>query len=206
MKTAMAGLALWLLIGGLAAGAVFWQWQHPPQLQTLAQAAPGATPPLSLPAAPSLFQLPPLEHYNDIVTHPVFIATRQPEPPPENASAERPPVGPEPAPTLLGIMIMPQATVVLLRPEQPGAKTVRLRVGEMVGEWRLDAVFPNRVVLSKGATQQELALVRPKPPAGSRSGRRNGAKPPPVAAPPNPPPPNPPPPGPAPVAPPPNPL
>jgi len=191
MKTSLVGLALWLLIGGLAAGAAFWQWRHPPRLQTLAQAAPGATPPLSLPAAPPLFQLPPLEHYRDIIAHPVFIAARQPEPPPDNTAAEKPPVGPEPAPTLLGVIIMPQATVALLRPEQPGAKTVRLRVGETVGEWRLDAVFPNRVVLSKGATQQELALVRPKPPAGSRPGRRSGAKPPPVAAP---------------VAPPPNPL
>jgi len=191
MKTSLVGLVLWLLIGGLAAGAAFWQWRHPPRLQTLAQTAPGATPSLALPAAPPLFQLPPLEHYRDIIAHPVFIAARQPEPPPDNTAAEKPPVGPEPAPTLLGVIIMPQATVALLRPEQPGAKTVRLRVGETVGEWRLDAVFPNRVVLSKGATQQELALVRPKPPAGARPGRRSGAKPPPVAAP---------------VAPPPNPL
>ena len=195
MKTSTAGLALWLLIGGLAAGAVFWQWRYPPRLQTLAQATPGAIPPLALPATPPLLPLPPLEHYSDIITHPLFIASRQPEPPPENAPAEKPPVGPEPMPTLLGILIMPQATVALLRPEQPGAKTVRLRVGEMVGEWRLDAVFPHRVVLSKGGTSQELALVRPKPPAGSRPGKRSGAKPPPVA-----------PPGPAPVAPPPNPL
>ncbi len=80
MKTSLVGLVLWLLIGGLAAGAAFWQWRHPPRLQTLAQTAPGATPSLALPAAPPLFQLPPLEHYRDIIAHPVFIAARQPEP------------------------------------------------------------------------------------------------------------------------------
>ena len=86
----------------------------------------------------------------------------------------------EPAPALLGVIIMPQVTVALLRPEQAGAKAVRLRVGEMVGEWRLEAVLPNRVVLSKGPTKQELALARSKPPAV----KRIGAKPPNPATPP----------------------
>ena len=104
------------------------------------------------------------QDYSGIVAHPVFIATRLPEPPPEDAPpVESPPANPAPAPALLGVIIMPQATVALLRPEQPGAKAVRIKVGEMVGEWRLEAVFPNRVVLSKGLTKQELALVRSKP-------------------------------------------
>lgn len=179
MKAWMAGLALSLLIGGLAAGTVFWRLAHPPQAP--APVAAGQTP--DLPPVPALpvFQLPPLEDYSDIVAHPVFIATRLPEPPPEDAPpVENPPGNPEPAPALLGVIIMPQVTVALLRPEQPGAKAVRIKVGEMVGEWRLEAVFPNRVVLSKGLTKQELALARSKPPAV----KRIGAKPPNPATPP----------------------
>lgn len=208
MKTWIAGLALWLLIGGLAAATVLWRLAHPPRLPALAAA--GSMPQLPLPTPPPPFQLPPQEHYSDIVAYPVFIATRLPEPPSEDASSvEKPPSGPEPTPVLLGVMIMPQVTVALLRPVQPGAKTMRVRVGEMVGEWRLDAVFPHRVVLSKGPAKQELALTRPKPPAGSRPGRRTGSKPPPVATQTNTPPSGPspvaPPSGPSPGAPPPNP-
>ncbi len=172
MKAWMAGLALSLLIGGLAAGTVFWRLAHPPQAP--APVAAGQT--LELPPVPALpiFQLPPLEDYSDIVAHPVFIATRLPEPPPEDAPpVENPPANPEPAPALLGVIIMPQATVALLRPEQPGAKAVRIKVGEMVGEWRLEAVFPNRVVLSKGLTKQELALVRSKPHPVKRIGAKS---------------------------------
>jgi hypothetical protein len=184
VKARKARWVLWLLIGGLAATIALWQWVHPPQLPALS--VTGAMPQLSPPPALPVFQLPLLEYYGDIITHPVFIATRLPEPPPEDVPpVAPPPVGPEPVPVLLGIMIMPQATVALLRPEQPGAKTVRIRIGEMVGEWRLDAVFSNRVVLSKGAARLELVLVRPKPPAGSRPGKRIGAKPPPVATPPS---------------------
>ncbi len=178
MKAWMAGLALSLLIGGLAAGTVFWRLTHPSQVP--APVAAGQT--LELPPSPALpiFQLPPLEDYSDIVAHPVFIATRLPEPPPEDAPIEEPPANPEPVPALLGVIIMPQVTVALLRPEQAGAKAVRLRVGEMVGEWRLEAVLPNRVVLSKGPAKQELALARSKSPAV----KRIGAKPPNPATPP----------------------
>lgn len=178
MKAWMAGLALSLLIGGLAAGTVFWRLTHPSQVP--APVAAGQT--LELPPSPALpiFQLSPLEDYSDIVAHPVFIATRLPEPPPEDAPIEKPPANPEPVPALLGVIIMPQVTVALLRPEQAGSKAVRLRVGEMVGEWRLEAVFPNRVVLSKGPTKQELALARSKSPAV----KRIGAKPPNPATPP----------------------
>ena len=110
MKAGMAGLALLLLMGGLAAGTVFWRLAHPPQAP--APVAAGQT--LELPPVPALpiFQLPPLEDYSGIVAHPVFIATRLPEPPPEDAPpVENPPANPEPAPALLGVIIMPQATV-----------------------------------------------------------------------------------------------
>lgn len=193
MTARAAGLLLWLLIGGLAASALLWQLKHPPRPPTL-PAAKGARPP-ELPAlAPAQpFQLPPPAHYADITVRPVFIAARQPEPPlpQDDAPVEKPPAGSELTPPLLmGIMIISQAKVALLRPEEPNAKTIRARVGDMVGEWRLEAIFPNRVVLQKGTEKRELALTRPKKPVGPRPGKRNGPgpagpKPAPVAAPPD---------------------
>ncbi|MCK7491830.1 MAG: hypothetical protein MZW92_09330 [Comamonadaceae bacterium] len=76
---------------------------------------------------------------------------------------------------LLGVIIAPGMKAALLRPEEPNAKTARIKLGETVGEWRLEAIFPNRVVVRKGQVTQELALVRPNKPAGPRAGR-TGAK------------------------------
>ena len=191
MTARMAGLLLWLLVGGLAASALFWQLKHPPQPPVAPNAKGTRAPELPTLAPTQPFQLPPLTHYADITAHPVFIAARQPEPPPpvEDAPAEKPQVGSEPTtPILMGVMILSQAKVALLRPEEPNAKTVRAKVGDKVGEWLLEAIFPNRVVLQKGTEKHELKLARPKKPVGSGSRKQNspGPKPAPVVAPPAP--------------------
>ena len=122
--------------------------------------------------------------YEETVARPLFIAARRPEPPPPADEAlpppEKRPVGPEQKFRLLGVMMTPQTTVALLRLEEPNAKTARIKPGEAVGEWRLETVLPNRVVLRKGEAIQELDLTRPKKPAGSR---RAGARPPPLPIP-----------------------
>jgi len=170
------GLLLWLLIAGLAAATVFWQVTHPPRPPAKVNAT--KRPP-ELPAVTPArrFQLPPLDQYGEIVAHPLFIATRRPEPPPppEEAPPEKPVATPGQKLMLLGVIIAPDMKAALLRPEEPNAKTARIKLGETVGEWRLEAIFPNRVVVRKGQVTQELALVRPKKPAGPRAGR-TGAK------------------------------
>ena len=179
MSARAAGLLWWLAIGGLAAAALFWQLRHPPRLPPSVAGAAARLP--ELPAVTPLepFQLSPLIQYEETVARPLFIAARRPEPPPPADEVpppppEKPPAGPEQKFLLLGVMITPQTMVALLRPEEPNAKTARIKPGEMVGEWRLETVFPNRVVLRKGDVTQELALTRPKKPTGPR---RAGAKP-----------------------------
>ncbi len=179
MMARSAGLLLWLLVGGVAAVAAYWQLAHPPR----PPAAVGANRILELPAVEPMrpFQLPPLDRYGEIVLHPLFISTRQPEPPPppDEAPPERPPAPPktEQKLTLLGVMITSSAKKALLRPEEPNAKTVRIGLGEKVGEWLLEAIFPDRVVLRKGQSTQELPLVRPQKslgPHAQRAGARRG--------------------------------
>ena len=75
-----------------------------------------------------------------------------------------------------------QNRVALLRPDGPNAKVVRIKAGEMLGEWRLDAIFPNRIVLRKGDATQDVTLTRPKKTAKPRV-KREDAKPSPNAEP-----------------------
>lgn len=181
MSAKTAGLLFWLLAGGLAAAAIYWQLRHPPQLPA---ANPTAQQPVELPAVTPvpLFQLPLRQQYGDIVARPIFIPARRPEPPPppeeEGPSTPPPPAAPEQKFLLFGVIIAPGIQAALLRLEEPNAKTSRVRQGEKLGEWYLDAIFPNRVVLRKEQMTQEVGLYRPKRPPGPRAGRK---PPPPIA-------------------------
>lgn len=179
MPARMLGLLFWGLVGVVAAGVLVMELRYPPRLRAaaVASAQAPAVPEVS-PAIP--FRLPPPVQYSEIALRPLFIATRRPEEPPpvEAPPPEKPPAppGPEKKFLLFGVLITPGVTAALLRPEEPNARTVRVRLGEMLGEWRLEEVFPNRVVLRKGQATQELALARPKRPAGPRAGRAGAKK------------------------------
>lgn len=182
MSARAVGLTLWLALGGLAALALFWQVRYPPQPPVVRAAAPP-----ELPAAPPLepFRLAPPGYYNPITARPLFIADRRPEPPPppeDAALPEKPPPGPEQKFMLFGVMIAPGAQAALLRLEEPGAKTARVKVGDMIGEWRLDQISAEGVVLRKGEETREVPLSRPRKAVKPRGGRM-GARPQDVAPP-----------------------
>jgi len=179
MAARTVGLLLWLVVGGLAALALFWQIKNPPPPPTVR-----AAPPPELPAVTPLerFRLPPPGRYSEVATRPLFIAERRPEPPPPPDEDKRPeppppPPGPEQKFMLFGVMIAPGVQAALVRLVEPSAKTVRVGPGEMIGEWRLDTVFPDRVVLRKGDATQELPLTRPRKPAKPRAKRSEAAQP-----------------------------
>ena len=187
MSARTVGLWLWLAAGGLAAAALVWQLRHPPRLPTAAATGTAARMP-ELPAVTPLepFHLPPADQYAGIVARPLFITARRPEPPPPDEAPPPPsaPTSPDQKFLLLGVMITPQTTVALLRPEEPNARIARLKPGEMLGEWRLETVFPRRVVLSKGQVTQEVVLARSKRTGGPRTRKPAGVKPPAGDAPP----------------------
>lgn len=165
MPARTVGLLLWLTMGGLAAAALVWQIGNPPRPPMIR-----ALPPPELPAVAPLerFHLSPPDWYGEMTARPLFIADRRPEPPPEDAAPEKPPEDAEQKFMLFGVIIAPEIQSALLRAQDPDAKTARLKLGEMIGEWRLDAVFPDRVVLRKGREIQDLPLTRPRKPAKPR--------------------------------------
>ncbi|MFZ1642934.1 MAG: hypothetical protein WAV07_16190 [Candidatus Contendobacter sp.] len=175
MPARTVGLLLWLTMGGLAALALFWRIGNPPRPPTVGS----ALPPLELPAVAALepFQLSPPGQYGEVAVRPLFIADRRPEPPPpdEVAPPEKPP-GPEQKFMLFGVMIAPGMQAALLRLEEPNARTTRVGLGEMIGEWRLDKISADGIVLRKGEATQELPLTRPRKPGKPRM-KRTGAQP-----------------------------
>jgi general secretion pathway protein N len=183
------GLLLSLAMGGLAAMVLVWQIRNPPQPPVVRLA-----PPPELPAVAPLerFSLPPASDYGEVTARPLFIAERRPEPPPpEEATPGIPVAGSEQKPMLIGVLIAPGSTVALLRPEEPNAKVLRVKPGESVGDWRLETILPNRVVLRKGQAPRELLLERPKKPAKPKAPARLPGRPesqaaPPAGAPPEP--------------------
>lgn len=175
MPARTAGLLLWLTLGGLAVLSLVWRIGNPPRPPMIRP-----PPPPELPAVAPLerFQLSPPDWYGEMASRPLFLADRRPEPPPppDEATPEKPPVGSEQKFMLFGVMIAPGTQAALLRLAEPNAKTARIKQGELIGEWRLDAVFPDRVVLRKGQATQDLPLTRPRKPAKPRV-RRAAAQP-----------------------------
>lgn len=176
MSVKTVGILFWLTIIGLASAALIWQLKHP--LRAAAVVNPTQGPP-ELPVVTPLqpFRLAPSASYEEIDSRPLFIMARRPEPPipEEPAEPEKPPAtGPEKKFVLLGVAISPNVTTVLLRPEEPNAKTRRVKLGETVEGWLLEKVSPNQVVLRQGQTTRELNLARQRKPARGRTVGRTG--------------------------------
>lgn len=178
MSAKTAGSLFWLFVAAVAAFVIYWELHHPPPLPAINQVAKR---PVELPTVTpeQPFRLPVRQLYGDIINRPVFIPARRPEPPapPEETQAPKPPPEPEQKFMLLGVLISPSLQAALLRPQEPNAKTVRVKQGQLLGEWRLEAIFPNRVILRKDQLTQELPLARLKKSAPIR-GVRAGVKPP----------------------------
>jgi general secretion pathway protein N len=114
-------------------------------------AVAGAVPPL--PAQPASSTLPPMEAFSEVTRRPLFSSTRQP-PPPEAVKETQ---GNSSTFALLGIIISDGGRIALIEYGRPPAM-VRLKEGQAVEGWTLQSILPDRVVLQRGATDQELKL------------------------------------------------
>lgn len=106
-----------------------------------------------LPAAQSAPALPPISAYAEVTERPLFSPSRQPAPP----EAAQEDLGNSSAFTLLGIVISEGERMALIEHGKPGV-VARLKEGQAVEGWRLQAIEADRVILEHGGTQQPLKL------------------------------------------------
>ena len=121
-------------------------------------AQPSARPAAAKPAA----GLPPMSAYAEVTERPLFSPSRQPAPP----AAAQDDLGNSSSFTLLGIVITQGERIALIRHGQP-AIVARLKEGQAVEGWRLQAIEADRVILEHAGTQQPLKLkdLKERPPA-----------------------------------------
>ncbi len=103
------------------------------------------------------FALPPLESYAAIVERPLVAASRRPPPPaPEEPEPDQ--AGAHAWPFILsGVVISNDQRMALLLRLSDGS-TVRLRVGQEIDGWRIEAIEPDLVVLRQGDALEEVKL------------------------------------------------
>ena len=120
---------------------------------------------------PADFTLPAAEkHFRQTLERPLFVPSRRPPPPPPPP----PPPEPPPKPTmqkgqfqLMGTMILPEASYVVLRDVASG-KTRRVEQGQTINGILIQSVEPERATLSQYDDIEVLVMkVAPSPKTAS---------------------------------------
>jgi hypothetical protein len=131
------------------------------------------TPALELGDEPAL-AMAPIEHFSETVTRPLFMATRRPPEPGAPVVATPEPARSSPlALELSGIVISPRERVALLVRARSG-EVIRVSEGELVGNWVVRSIHPDRVILEQEGKRQELRLEDKAPRAPKRRKRQPG--------------------------------
>jgi hypothetical protein len=129
-RPALTAAILWVAtIAALAAGAA-------PQTE----AHPDAVPPVSPLAAQ------PLDRLSNTRERPLFSPTRRPPAPPPVVAAPPPPPPPPPDVALLGVVMDGEEARAVVR-AGPGAKTLRVGIGDDIGGWKVGQIEARQLVL-----------------------------------------------------------
>lgn len=158
------GPPLWLLGGlTLVLAAVVWrQWFEIDDVASGSNRAKiRASDTEQGPTTADEFKLADLASFDEIVTRPLFFASRRPPeaaPPPEQVAA---PITP-PNVVLTGTVISPEERLALLAVADV-ARPVRAVEGQEIGGWRIDQVLANSVILRQGEQSHEVTLRKGAP-------------------------------------------
>lgn len=153
-----------LLLCAVSGYAAYLEWSGVPVLDRIffssesppATAAPaGATG--SVPAGGpqrALPGLPPLDEFAEVAERTLFNPTRRPIEPPEVDKAQivKPSLF-----TLIGILISDGERMALIRRGR-AADYLQVREGEEIDGWRVERIAPDRIVIRKGDTQEDVVL------------------------------------------------
>ncbi len=136
-----------------------------------AGSASPAPAPMPLPIADrSARALPAVDAFSGIAARTLFNPTRRPIEPPAEAKAI-PAVKPSRF-SLVGVLISDGLRMALIRRGRASDYT-RVEEGQEIDGWRIERIVPDRVVIRKGDTREELILKdQPAPQAVPRKTRK----------------------------------
>lgn len=139
---------------------------------TAAQGAP-AQESVTAPGQPAAVQMPPSSRFAVIALRPLFAPDRRP--PDAPAAATEAPTDPT-APDMLvtGIVMAGEDSVAIIEPARPGpnAESMVARIGHSIAGWKVEAIKPDRVILSRDGKQHEMMLIKEDDPRRARPVRR----------------------------------
>lgn len=161
-------LVLCLVLGYV----VYTELRSGPAEPALVTEAAVAPEPAAVPPAEPAFTLPPLEDFSETVARPLFLPSRRPLAPAEDASAEAGVM--RDLFTLIGVIIFADERMALVKRRETG-EVLRLIEGQRVDGWLVEAIMPDRVTLSHGEETEEVELkdvARPARKKGQPADRR----------------------------------
>jgi general secretion pathway protein N len=124
-------------------------------------------------AAPESFAMPPLQSYRAVLDRPLFSQNRHPAPP---QVASQPLTNPSEL-VLAGIIITETEKVALIANNHAGS-FARYSEGQAVGGWTLQSIQQDRIILTRGANQQEVKLAdKARAPTDGAALPRNARRP-----------------------------
>lgn len=135
---------------------------------------PGPAPPkpAALPPPQPAFTLQPLDDFSETLARPLFLPSRRPLAPgedaPQQAGAMRNLF------TLMGVIISDEERMALVKRRKTG-EVLRLIEGQQVDGWQVEAIMPDRVTLRHDEETEEVELkdaVRPQRRKGRPADRR----------------------------------
>ena len=111
----------------------------------------------ALPAAQA-FSMPPIEDFGETLDRPLFSKIRRPPPPAPDAPADKPEKKQKVKVRLAGVVISPKERFALV--QEPRAREItRLRVGQEIEGWVLEAILADRIVLRFGELREEVKIA-----------------------------------------------
>ena len=150
-----------------------WLGLVPADESTVGSVAP--PPPLSFAAGPRRAPSA-VDAFSGIAARTLFNPTRRPiEPPPDVKPV--PVVKPSQF-SLVGVFISDGVRMALIRRSR-ASDYIRVEEGQVIDGWRIERIVPDRVVISKGGTREELVLRDQPPPRATprRTPRKSTGQP-----------------------------
>lgn len=155
------GRTTWLLGATSVALALLLAYRASVDLHPIPSGLPASADHAHIPPVrPAMFgsELGALEQYGAVIERPLFNATRRPPPPPaESLPVEAGAAQSPPRLTLVGVVLAPDQRSAIFR-NITTSKVMRVREGAPLGDWTLEALETDRVVLRHRDSAHEITL------------------------------------------------